>query len=156
MATVGTNSYISLADFKAWADLRAYDYSSYTDAQIEAATVVSAVDYIDPTYKFKGVKLDDSQPMDLPTDEVAIADIENGAAQAAWQQLRGLLFVDDTTQSAGGEIKKEDKQIGTLQKSVEYIEGTAPTTTYNTAKIYDLLKPFLETGQSGFNILRVL
>lgn len=156
MATVGTNSYISLADFKAWADLRAYDYSSYTDAQIEAATVVSAVDYIDPTYDFKGSKLDESQPMGLPTDEVAIADIENGAAQAVWQQLRGLLFIDESTQLAGGEIKKESKSIGSLDKSVEYVEGTAPTTTYNTSKIYDLLKPYLAVGSGLFEMLRVL
>lgn len=107
MATVGTNSYISLTDFKSWADLRAYDYSAYTDDQINAAAVVSAVDFIDPNYEFKGTKLDSAQPMDLPTDEVAIDDIQNGAAQATWQQLTGILFVKQSSDSNAGQIKKK-------------------------------------------------
>lgn len=156
MATVGVNSYISLADFKAWADLRAYDYSSYTDAQIEAATVISAVDFIDPNYTFKGTKLIDTQPMDLPTSEVAIADILNGAAQAAWQQLKGYLFVDQSTQSVNGKVTSESKSVGSLSKSVDYEEGTALSTTYNTTQITNFLKPYLAAGSGSFDSLRVL
>lgn len=156
MATIGVNSYISLADFKAWADLRAYDYSSYTDAQIEAATVVSAVDFIDPNYTFKGTKVSDTQPMDLPTSEVEIADILNGAAQAAWQQLKGFLFVDESTQSVNGKVTSESKSVGSLSKSVDYEEGTALSTTYNTKKITNFLNPYLAAGSGSFDSLRVL
>lgn len=156
MATVGVNSYISLADFKAWADLRAYDYSSYTDAQIEAATVVSAVDFIDPNYTFKGTKVSDTQPMDLPTSEVAITDILNGAAQATWQQLQGYLFVDQSTQSVNGKVTSESKSVGSLSKSVDYEEGTALSTTYNTTQITNFLKPYLAAGSGSFDSLRVL
>jgi hypothetical protein len=156
MATVGFNSYISLADFKAWADLRAYDYTSYTDAQIEAATVVSAVDFIDPNYTFKGTKVSDTQPMDLPTSEVAIADIANGAAQATWQQLKGFLFVDQSTQSVNGKVTSESKSVGSLSKSVDYEEGTALSTTYNTTQITNFLKPYLAAGSGSFDSLRVL
>jgi len=155
MATVGTNSYISLTDFKAWADLRAYDYSSYTDDQINAAAVVSAVDFIDPNYEFKGTKLDADQPMDLPTNEVTIADIQNTAAQATWQQLNGVLFVKQSSSSNAGQIKKESKSLGTLSKSVEYVEGTTKNSTYYDTTVIDkLLQPYLAYGSSGMQILR--
>lgn len=156
MATVGVNSYISLADFKAWADLRAYDYSSYTDAQIEAATVISAVDFIDPNYTFKGAKVSDTQSMDLPTSEVAIADILNGAAQATWQQLKGFLFVDQSTQSVNGKVTSESSSVGSLSESVEYEEGTALSTTYNTTQITNFLRPYLAFGSGSFDSKRVL
>jgi hypothetical protein len=160
MATVGVNSYISLADFKAWADLRAYDYSSYTDAQIEAATVVSAVDFIDPNYTFKGTKVSDTQPMDLPTSEVAIADILNGAAQAAWQQLQGLLFVKQSSSSNAGQIKKTSKKLGSLETSVEYVDGTTQSvgTYFDTTVIDNFLRPYLDSASAsgGIQALRVL
>lgn len=156
MATVGTNSYISVPDFKAWADLRDYEYFDYTDSQIEAATVVTAVDFLDPNYIFKGTKIDDAQAMKLPTDEVTIDDIQNAAAQAVWQELKGFLFVPMETQSINGQIASEDKKLGPLSKSVSYIEGTARTTEYSTSIIENLLRPYLTTASSGFNSLRVL
>jgi len=156
MATVGENSYISVADFKAWADLRGYDYTSYTDANIEAASVITAVDFIDPTYTFKGTIVDEAQKMQLPTDEVSIDDIQNGAAQAVWQDLKGFLFVAMESQDINGQIASEDKSLGSLSKSVSYVEGTARTTKYSTNIISNLLRPYLSTASSGFNSLRVL
>jgi len=54
MATIGTDSYLELAAFKDWCASRGYDLANYTDPQIEASFVVSAVDYLDPTFEFKG------------------------------------------------------------------------------------------------------
>lgn len=156
MATVGENSYISVADFKAWADLFGYDISGYTDEKIEASTARTAVIYIDPTYTFKGTIVDEAQKMQLPTDEVSIDDIQNGAAQAVWQDLKGFLFVAMESQDAKGQIASEDKSLGSLSKSVSYVEGTARTSKYSTDIISDLLRKYLSTASSGFNSLRVL
>lgn len=156
MATIGTDSYLELAAFKDWCASRGYDLANYTDPQIEASFVVSAVDYLDPTFEFKGEKLDANQAMGLPTDEVAIADITSGSAQAAWQQLNGFLFVPMTTQSANGSVSSESKSVASLSKSVTYEEGTARTNTFSTTLIKNLLKPYVKSGSGGFNSYRVL
>lgn len=146
--TVGTNSYLTLADFKAWADLRLNDYSAFTDPQIEAALVVSSLDFIDPNYNFKGDKLDDAQAMDLPTDEVAIDDIANGAAQAAWQQLNGELFISPTANSSGS-ITMQRKKLDVLETEVEYSENSAAFYKHDTTQIDKLLKPYVTSGAGG-------
>lgn len=156
MATVGVNSYISVDDFKTWADLREYDHSGYLDSAISAATVKTAIDFIDPNYTFKGYKSDEGQTMQLPSSEVSIADIQNAAAQAVWQDLNGKLTVDMMSQNINGQIESEDKKLGSLSKSVSYVAGTAKTTKYNTSVIDSLLRPYLSAASGGFNSLRVL
>lgn len=156
MATVGINSYISVQDFKAWADLREYEYSNYLDSEISASTVRTAIDFLDPNYTFKGTKSDELQVMQLPTTEVSIANIQNAAAQAVWQDLKGFLFVAMESQSVNGQIASEDKKLGPLSKSVSYVEGTARTSEYSTSIIDNLLRPWLANISSGFNSLRVL
>lgn len=145
---VGENSYLTLVDFKAWADLRGKDYSAFTDPQIEAALVVSSVDYIDPNYKFKGDKVDEAQLMDLPTDEVAIADVANGAAQAAWQELNGELFISPTANSSGNVTLLRTK-LDVLEKETEYSENSAAYYKHDTTQIDKLLKPFVTSGAGG-------
>jgi hypothetical protein len=140
--TVGTDAYISLADFKSWADDRAYDYSSFTDTAIEAAIRIASVDFINVNYTFKGDALSDSQPLQLPTDEVAIADILNGAAQASWQQLKGRLFVDVTEVGQTGQVVSETKKVASLSTSTTYAEGYQYTNVYPTTRIDDFLKPY--------------
>lgn len=149
--TVGTDSYLTLVEFKAQADSLARDYSSFTDEQIEAALIESSLFYIDPTYTFKGSKLDEAQEMDLPTTKVSISDISKGAFQAAWQALNGQLFVDPSV-TANGEIVSERKKLATLEKEVSYREGSTPTYTYDTTRITLLLKPYTTNQGGGFMI----
>lgn len=146
---VGTNSYLTLAEFKSQADDLGRDYSSYTDAQIEAALIESSLFYIDPVYKFKGSKLDSAQEMDLPTTEVAISDIAKGAFQAAWQAVTGTLFVIQSPEF-NGEVIKERKKLATLEKEVEYRAGSTPTVFYDTSRIGMLLRPYLVQQSGGF------
>jgi hypothetical protein len=63
---------------------------------------------------FSGVKLDTAQPMGLPTDVVAVADISKAVCQAVWQQLNGALFVDPATSTASGEVLMERKKLVSL------------------------------------------
>jgi hypothetical protein len=140
--TLGTNGYISLSDFKAWADMRGNDYSAYSDTQIEQAITVSGVDYLDTQYVFKGTALVSGQPMQLPTDLVAIADISKAAAQAAWQQLNSELFVGVTANSSGM-VKMQRDKLDVLETETEYTEGTAATFTHDTRLIGALLKGFV-------------
>ena len=143
--TVGTNSYLTVAEFKAQADSLARDYSGYADAQIEAALIESSLYYIDVTYTFKGTKVSDTQPMSLPTDEVAIADISKGAFQAAWQSLTGTLFINPS-EAGKSNVIKERKKLGTLETETVYSEGSTTGYIYDTTRIELLLKPYLDAS----------
>jgi len=149
--TVGTNAYISLADFKAWALERNRDISAYTDAQIDGAIVESSVDYINVQYRFKGDKIDEAQALALPTDEVVIGDIKAAAALAAWLTLQGRLFVDPAEVSANGAIAAESSGVGSLRESITYRGGS--TLYYSSAtRIDDLLRQFTISGGLGTSI----
>lgn len=145
--TVGTNGYITVTDFKAWADSRGYTYGA--DELVEAAIVVASVDFIDTNYKFRGDPLSPTQEMQLPTNEVAIEDIQNAAAQAAYLQLIGRLFVDPANLGQGGQITSESKKLGTLSTSTSYAEGYQYTTLYPTISIDNLMKKYIVSAGMG-------
>ena len=147
--TLGTNAYIELATWKAWADMRAHDYSAYSDAQIEGAIVIASVDYVDADYTFIGSPVSSTQPMQLPTGDVAIADIENAMGQAVWQQVRGQLLVDSSSISQSGSVKKTVDKLDVLEEEREYTEGTERTYKMPTGTIDRLLKPFVVAGGSA-------
>lgn len=113
--------------------------------QIEQAIVVSNLDYIEDNYKFKGCKLDESQPMQLPTDQVAIADIEKGAYLAAAQELEGKLYVDPAA-NAGGRVKMVREKFDVFEDETEYFNGSTPTKTLDTSRIRDALSEYLSQG----------
>ena len=138
-------SYTTLAQYKTWADARGYTYP--VDAEIDAAIVI-ATDFIDSRYTFKGDALSDSQELQLPTDEVAIADIEKAANQATYLQLLGRLTVDPSTLTTS-QVVGESKQVGSLSKSTSYAERATYTTTYPTTSVDKLLRPFVVGGGLG-------
>jgi hypothetical protein len=137
------NCYITLSNFKAWATLRGNAFNSFSDSAIVAAIVVSGLDYITPTFTFKGTKINEEQPLPLPTDQVTIANIESGAAQAAWQQLSGRLFVSMDEQNVKGNVIEEESKIDVLEELTKYQPGTALASKFSTTLIRSLLKPYI-------------
>jgi hypothetical protein len=144
---LGTNAYIDSATFTAWALERGYDLAPYSSTVIENAITISSVDFIDVNYTFSGTPIA-VQPMQLPTDLVTIANIINGAAQAAWLKLNGRLFVDPTTLTQNGEVVSESKDLGPLKKGIEYAEGRSRTYLYDVQSVDRLLAAFT-IGGSG-------
>ena len=67
--TETANAYISVADWKAYCDDHGYDYSSYTDAQIQEA-IIRATDYTDVRWTFEGKKYDFDQSTEAPRSDV--------------------------------------------------------------------------------------
>ena len=155
MIDIGVNGYIDVAEFKLWADARGYDYSAKTDEQIEQAITISGVDYIDSRYRFKGDPVELVQMMQLPTDEVSIADIALAANQAVWQQLNGALFADPAaTTGATGDVTMERKKLDVLETEVQYAPGTRRTFALNNTLIDSLLRKFV-VGGTCMGIYRV-
>lgn len=139
------SAYATLAEFETWATARQINYYDYNSLQIEAALLIVSEDFIDPNYRFKGVKLDDSQEMQLPTDCVTASDITRAVCEAAWLQLQGLLFVAPSDQSKG-QVVSERSKLGDLEEEIEYAEGSQRTYTQSTTKIDRLLSPFVIGG----------
>jgi hypothetical protein len=151
----GANSFISLADWKTWADSRGYDYSSYTDEQIKAA-LVKAADYLDGL-SWKGFKTARANPMCWPRygDEtggnfnnlilasgtyfvgvldgdgyyVGIAEVPAeviaGQSEATWETLGGTDL--QPSLDRGGAIASE-KVEGAV--AVSYFPGASSTTRF--------------------------
>lgn len=156
---IDANCYADFDDFSDYAFLRNIDISAYSTEQVEGALYVAANDYIDAMHEFKGVKVSESQAMSLYTDKVTFDSaskvIISVNCEAALLQLKSALFVSVTSASALGEIKSTSSKLDVLEKSVEYVEGTAATSgTINTASMDARLRPFT-TVSSGAILNRV-
>lgn len=149
---VGTNSYLTLERFKELAVQFGDSYPA-DDVQLSAALSSSALKFIDPNYSFKGVILDESQVMELPTDAVAIADIELGAYQAALQAANGELFIAPTANSAG-QVTSVRKKLDVLETQTDYNENSASYYTHDTTQIDRFMRPYIVFGGGDMGKLR--
>lgn len=149
-ATLGVNAYTDLTSFKAWASERGYELFDYLDNQIEHAIVISTVDFLDANYMYRGQKVSEEQELKLPTDKVAISDISRAANQAAYQQLKGELFIDPSEVELKGQIASQKSKLGDLEEETSYHKATARLYTYPTNKIDALLKPYTIQTSRGF------
>lgn len=142
MATVGTNSYITQAQYEAYAAERGI---TVHHATVDHDLILSA-DFIDTYYVFKGQELDATQAMSLPTDVVAITDISKAALKAVELQQAGRLSLDATV-LAGGLVSAESKSLdGVGSKSVSYESGSQVTYKPRVPELDRLLMPFTKGG----------
>lgn len=96
---------------------------------------------LDTGYKFKVDKVSEDQLMPLPTDKVSISDIFKGAAQSAYQQLEGKLFIDVSARSEG-QVKMQRDKLDVLETETQFVENSQATYTNNTTLITKLLSPY--------------
>ena len=89
--------------------------------------------------------------MQLPTDLVAIEDIERGAAQAAWQQVRGYLLIDQSSVSQSGSVTMTKDKLDVLEEERQYAENTERTYTMPTGTIDRLLARYTVSGGSAIS-----
>lgn len=142
MATVGTDSYITEAQYQAYADSRGI---SVDLGSIDADLVLSA-DFIDTYYTFKGQPVSGTQAMKLPTDCVAIADIAKAALKAVELQQAGRLALDATALT-GALVESESKTLdGVGSASKSYVAGSQVTYKARTPELDLLLRPFTVGG----------
>lgn len=141
MPTVGTDSYVTAAEFESYADARGI---TVDDANLSANLIKSA-DFIDTYYNFRGQPVSDSQEMKLPTDQVTISAIKKGALKAVEMQQAGLLTLD-LTSSQDGTVKRLMTKVDVLEKEVEYVDGSQSTFKRKTPELDMLLRPFVVGG----------
>lgn len=147
-------AYCDYAYFQAFMAERGLTFTQ-TQAQVEAALVIAAKDWIDGQHTFIGEKLVSTQALQFPRlfsdtatyPDAFPADIKLANAKAAWLQLQGLLLVDQSTLSLSGAVTSESKAVGPLSKSVTYESGTAQMYARVLPKdLTNLLKPYLFSG----------
>ena len=124
----GANTYVSLAEFKAWADDRSITYG--TDEAV-TAQILRAMDYIEAQY-FIGYKDTQDQPLQWPRSGVVIDGfgltaseiptmLKSAVYEATKVEIDGdskLAAVDRTvTQETVGDISISYKDNASMQKS---------------------------------------
>lgn len=143
MPTLGTDSYVTAADYEAYATARGIN----ADLTNLDADLIKSADFIDTYYNFKGQPVSDTQEMKLPTDQVTIAAIKKAALKAVEMQQAGLLTLDLASVSAGA-VKRIMTKVDVLEKEVEYVDGSQSTFKRKTPELDMLLRPFV-VGNTG-------
>jgi hypothetical protein len=141
MPTLGTDSYVTSADYEAYANARGIN----ADLTNLDADLIKSADFIDTYYNFKGQPVSDTQEMKLPTDQVTIAAIKKAALKAVEMQQAGLLTLDLASVSAGA-VKRIMTKVDVLEKEVEYVDGSQSTFKRKTPELDMLLRPFVVGG----------
>jgi hypothetical protein len=136
-------SYITVAQFKTYADGRGYDYSTVADSFIEQKLRLAS-GYIDSQFRFKGNRKTPTQALEFP--RLNLIDwsgydiqglpkrLKDACAELAFKALTADLYVD---QNRGGKVKSES--VGPL--SVTYADDAPTGTVWQFA--WNLLKPYV-------------
>lgn len=144
MPTLATDSYVTEAEYQAYADARGII--------VNVATLsfdrVKAADFLDRWYNFRGVVTDPLQERSLPTDEVSIANVKNASLLSVQMQQAGLLDLDLAATQAGA-VKRIMEKVDVLETEIEYVDGTQQLYRRKTPELDRLLRPFTIGGNGG-------
>jgi hypothetical protein len=129
-----SNSYSSVAAFKAYHDDRGNSYAVYVDAAIEKA-LIKATDYIEQRFglKFRGARKTSIQALSFPRDffydslgsAVGGLPVElvKATQEYAFQALSTSLWVAPTIDATGMRIQSKREVVGPIETDITYQEG---------------------------------
>lgn len=137
---VGANSYVSVAEFKAYWDERETGvYTSFSDTQIEQA-LVKATDYIELRFRnvFRGYRLvtDPAQPLSFPrayliVRNLLIEGIPDQLKKCTHEYGKRALELGDLApdpagyDTTGAIMTVRERKIGPIEEKATYESGTA-------------------------------
>lgn len=113
----GANSYITLAEFKAWADSRDISYNA--DDNVVEAQILRAMDYFERLF-FIGNKANENQPLQWPRTEALIDGYYADATEIP-KEVKTALY-EATVVEASGYSELEVQSRKTLRERVGDIE----------------------------------
>lgn len=145
----GANSFVSVAEVRAYASARASILSD-DDADVEV-NAIKATDYIKSlSHRFKGQEIEAAQALpfprlyivvngfDIPSDSVP-QNIKDACCQLAIESAAGVVLMPTTS----GQITTKEK-VGPLETI--YSDRSAPDGTQLFAAVTALLRPFMIGG----------
>ena len=154
--TVGTDSYLSVADADTyWSDRNNSTWSAASEAEKEAA-LREATQYLDANYTWTGVLSVSDQVLDWPRfgaydDEGReLSDIPTKVGQSCAELALAALSsrLVPVGSASGQETKKE--KVGDIE--VEYYEGSSTVGTYDFVDM--LLSSFIEYDGTTIQLVR--
>ena len=113
----GANSYVTLAEFKAWADSRDISYNA--DDNVVEAQILRAMDYFERLF-FIGNKANENQPLQWPRTEALIDGYYADATEIP-KEVKTALY-EATVVEASGYSELEVQSRKTLRERVGDIE----------------------------------
>lgn len=146
-----SNSYASVAAYKAYCDDRGMVWAGQTDSQIQTY-LVKSTDYIDQRFglQFIGAQsLPDSQALEFPRDAFSGVPVRlaHACIEYAFRVATNPLW-NIPVASTGGILTQEIKKVGPIETSKSYMAG-GPTIIAAYPPGDKLIRPFLATfGQA--------
>lgn len=162
-AIVGANSYLSVADFKAYHALRGNSVA-LSDDQI-AVGCIRATDYIDNRWRFRGTRLLTTQTTQWPRQDVTdregndivgiVPALEKATAEYALRAAAAPLLQDTVAPEGGHLLKQTTDKVDVIESTVIYdnLPGYQVITAYPAADNY-LVAGGLVYRESGIPLLR--
>lgn len=138
----GANSYITVAEFKAWADDRGITYG--TDAKI-SEQLYRSMDYFE-TLAFKGVKHSEEQALQFPRDDLYIDgysvdsdEIPKEVKLALYELVK--IEIDGDSKLAPSEREVTSEQIDSIKITYKDSAGMKRMTPALTQALRKLIQP---------------
>ena len=146
----GANSYVTLAEFKAWADSRDISYNA--DDNVLEAQILRAMDYIERLY-FIGNKANENQPLQWPRTEALIDGYYADATEIP-KEVKIAVY-EATVVEAAGYSELEVQSRKTLRERVGDIEVQYADNSENRTITPALQYALNRIVQPAFQVFRV-
>lgn len=146
----GANSYVTLAEFKAWADARDITYNA--DDNALEAQILRAMDYLERLF-FIGNKANENQPLQWPRTEALIDGYYADATEIP-KEVKTALY-EATVVEAAGYSELENQSRKTLREKVGDIEVQYADNSENRTITPALQYALNRIVQPAFQVLRV-
>jgi len=146
----GANSYVTLAEFKAWADSRDISYNA--DDNVLEAQILRAMDYIERLY-FIGNKANENQPLQWPRTEALIDGYYADATEIP-KEVKIAVY-EATVVEAAGYSELEIQSRKTLRERVGDIEVQYADNSENRTITPALQYALNRIVQPAFQVFRI-
>jgi len=146
----GANSYVTLAEFKAWADSRDISYNA--DDNVLEAQILRAMDYIERLY-FIGNKANENQPLQWPRTEALIDGYYADATEIP-KEVKIAVY-EATVVEAAGYSELEVQSRKTLRERVGDIEVQYADNSENRTITPALQYALNRIVQPAFQVFRI-
>jgi len=144
------NSYVTLAEFKSWADSRDISYNA--DDDVVEAQILRAMDYFERLF-FIGNKANENQPLQWPRTEALIDGYYADATEIP-KEVKIALY-EATVVEAAGNSELETQGRKTLRERVGDIEVEYAENSENRTITPALQYALNRIVQPAFQVMRV-
>lgn len=152
----GANSYITVAEYNTWADARFGAGRATAPADDTAAEqlILRAMDYFE-TKAFKGIKSQESQPLQWPRDGVIVDNYYVDSDEIPKEVKFSIYELAYAEESGNGQFNVVDRKVTREKVDVIEIEYSATSGSRNTVVAASATMRKLLKGGGGFGVVHI-